>query len=93
MSSNRFKTIKPRLDDVLRKDLTPKSSKLGNKITPAYTSFRGAHQIKPDFSSKVRNNRPLTSKHANENSQQYFHTNNRDDSRSGYSSTKKIKKE
>lgn len=65
MSSNRFKTIKPRLDEVLRKDLTPKSSKISTKLSPAYTSFRAAHQIKPDFTSKVRNNRPLTSKHAN----------------------------
>lgn len=63
MSTNRFKAIKPKLEDPYRKDLTPKSSK-PNKISPAYSSFRGGVTLKPESSGKIKVLRPSTSKHS-----------------------------
>ena len=47
MSANRFRAIKPKLDDPLgRKELTPKSSKYSPKISPVYSSIRNGLPIK-----------------------------------------------
>jgi len=67
MSSNRFRTIKPKLEDPLvRKDLTPKSSKYSPKISPVYSSIRNQGvTMKQDSTNKIKLTRPSTSKNAN----------------------------
>lgn len=64
MSANRFKTIKPKLEEQYRKDLTPKSSKFTQKYSPVYSSFRGGATLKQDPSSKIKIVRPSTSKNS-----------------------------
>lgn len=91
MSTNRLKNAKMRFEDLLvKKDLTPKSTRLSPKISPVYSSFRGGLTIKPDLNTKPKVVRPSTSKYSNESSN-FFHS--RDDKQGNYSSTKKFSKE
>ena len=47
MSTNRLKnTSKKRMEDIFKKDLTPKNSKPFTKINPVYSSFRGGLTLK-----------------------------------------------
>lgn len=98
MSANRLKNPKRRLDDIFRKDLTPKNSKpLAQKISPVYSSFRGGLTLKPDlsakndYSSNSKIVRPSTSKYSSES--QNFFRKSEDKKHLSYSSNKKISKD
>ena len=73
MSTNRFGSYRPRLDDHLHKELTPKSAKYSPKISPVFASLRGGMALKNDPSSKMKLSKPATTKHAPE-SAPYFHS-------------------
>jgi hypothetical protein len=91
MSANRLKNTKKKFEDLLKKDLTPKSSKYSPKISPVYSSFRGGLTIKPDLIPKTKIVRPSTSKYSNGENQNFFHS--REEKKPNYSSTKKFSKE
>ena len=75
MSSNRLRMIKPKLEEpVTRKDLTPKSSKYSPKISPVYSSIRSGMTMKADLSSKLKLNRPSTSKNSVSGPNPFFHS-------------------
>jgi hypothetical protein len=73
MSTNRFGSYRPKLDDNVTKDLTPKSSKYSPKISPAFSSLRSGLALKADPSSKIKLIKPATTKHTQE-SAPYFHS-------------------
>ncbi len=73
MSTNRFGTYRPKLDENTHKDLTPKSSKYSPKISPVFSSLRSGMTLKPDPSSKIRLTKPATTKNTQE-SAPYFHS-------------------
>ena len=62
MSTNRFGTYRPKLDDHINKDLTPKSSKYSPKISPVFASLRTGVALKADPSSKIKLSKPSTTK-------------------------------
>lgn len=73
MSNNRLRGIKPKLEEPLvRKELTPKSSKYSPKISPVYSSIRQGISIKQD-PNKIKVTRPSTSKNSVE-SKNFFHS-------------------
>ena len=98
MSTNRLKnTSKKRMEDIFKKDLTPKNSKPLTKINPVYSSFRGGLTLKPELTPKheLTNNakitRPSTSKYSSD-SHSYFRK--ADDKKSqNLSSSKKFGKD
>ena len=65
------------MEDIFRKDLTPKNSKPLSKVNPAYSSFRGGLTLKSeltpkhDLSSNHKITRPSTSKYSTDSSH-YF---------------------
>ena len=96
MSTNRLKNHKKRLDDIFKKDLTPKNSKPLSKVTPAYSSFRGGLTLKSDLSNKNDLNphkisRPSTSKYSTDS--QSFFRKSEDKKHQSFSSTKKFSKD
>ncbi len=62
MSTNRFGTYRPKLEETYNKDLTPKSSKYSPKISPAFNSLRGGVTLKQDPYTKIKITKPSTSK-------------------------------
>ena len=64
MSTNRFGSYRPKLDDHVAKELTPKSSKYSPKISPVFASLRSGMTLKGDPSSKIKLTKPATTKHA-----------------------------
>ena len=73
MSTNRFGSYRPKLDDNMGKDLTPKSSKYSPKISPVFSSLRSGIAFKADQSSKIKLTKPATTKY-NQESAPYFHS-------------------
>ena len=73
MSTNRFGGYRPKLDDHLGKELTPKSSKYSPKISPVFSSLRGGMTLKGDPSSKIKITKPATTKNT-QDSAPYFHS-------------------
>jgi len=73
MSTNRFGSYRPQLDDNRDKDLTPKSSKYSPKISPVFSSLRSGIAFKTDQSSKIKLTKPATTKH-NQESAPFFHS-------------------
>lgn len=86
-----IRNTKKRFDEVFRKDLTPKHSKIVPKINPVYSSFRSGLTIKPELSSKPKPSRPSTSKYSTD-PKSYFHSHH-DEKKNSYSSHKKMEKE
>lgn len=73
MSTNRFGSYRPKLDENAAKDLTPKSSKYSPKISPVFSSLRSGLALKAaDPSSKIKLTKPATTKH-NQESAPFFH--------------------
>lgn len=91
MSANRLKNPKKKIDDLVKKDLTPKNIKYSPKMSPLYSSFRGGLTIKPDLMPKTKIVRPSTSKYSNNDNHNFFHS--REDKKANYSSTKKFSKD
>ena len=89
MSSNRFGSYRPKLDDHAAKDLTPKSSKYSPKISPVFSSLRSGMTLKGDASSKIKLTKPATTKHAQE-SAPYFHSKDSNDRKPYYNSNKRL---
>ncbi len=95
MSNNRLRVIKPKLDDPLvRKELTPKSTKYSPKISPVYSSIRQGITIKQDPNSKIKITRPSTSKNSTD-AKNFFHskdsnTTPSNDPKKYYTSNKRI---
>jgi hypothetical protein len=73
MSTNRFGSYRPKLDDNTGKDLTPKSTKYSPKISTVFSSLRSGLAFKADQSSKIKLLKPATTKH-NQESATYFHS-------------------
>lgn len=62
MSTNRFGSYRPRLEEPYAKDLTPKSTKYSPKVNNVYNSLKnGIGTIKPD-TSKSKILKPTSSK-------------------------------
>lgn len=73
MSTNRFGSYRPRLEEPYTKDLTPKSTKYSPKVNTVYNSLKnGIGTMKPD-TSKNKILKPTSSKFSTENGQ-YFHS-------------------
>lgn len=89
MSTNRFGSYRPKLDDNTQKDLTPKSNKYSPKISPVFSSLRSGMTLKGDPTSKVKLTKPATTKHAQE-SAPYFHAKENADKRTFYNSNKRL---
>ena len=73
MSTNRFGSYRPKLDENAGKDLTPKSTKYSPKVSPVFSSLRSGMALKADPSSKIKLMKPATTKHSQE-SAPYFHS-------------------
>lgn len=89
MSTNRFGTYRPKLDETQNKDLTPKSSKYSPKISPVFSSMRGGMTLKQDPSTKIKITKPSTTKNAQE-SAPYFHSKENNDKKLFYNSNKRL---
>jgi hypothetical protein len=65
MSNNKFRSIKTKLEEPVRKDLTPKNYKYSPKISPVFSSLRGGMTLKPDPINKIQlTNKPSTAKNS-----------------------------
>jgi hypothetical protein len=89
MSTNRFGSYRPKLDEHAAKDLTPKSSKYSPKISPVFSSLRGGMTLKGEPSSKIKLSKPATTKNTQE-SAPYFHSKENNERRPFYNSNKRL---
>ena len=89
MSTNRFRSYRPKLDENAVKDLTPKSSKYSPKISPVFSSLRSGMTLKADPSSKIKLSKPATTKNAQE-SAPYFHSRENNEKKQFYNSNKRL---
>ena len=89
MSTNRFGTYRPKLDESQNKELTPKSSKYSPKISPVFSSLRGGVTLKNEGSSKIKLSKPATTKNLQE-SAPYFHSKENAEKKQFYNSNKRL---